>query len=126
MRRSLIPLTAITLGVILIGGAIYGSVASRRSHEQDVRDVAMLRVRLESARLELARAATAADSTRLEESIRQEEEGISQREYHVLMRQAEPHDTWTPTGKGTLTVVLGAALVLTGVVLLRKRRPGAA
>ena len=122
MRSALL---AITLGTILIGGAVYGSVASRRSHVQDVRDVAMLRVRLESARLELARATTAAESTRLKENIGQEEEGISRREYHALMRQAEPDGTWKPTGTGTLTLVLGAALVLTGVVLLRKRRPGA-
>ena len=123
MRSALL---VITLGTILIGVAVYGSAASRRSLAKDVRDVAMLRVRLDTARRELVRAATAADSTRLVESIAQEEEGISRREYHVLMRQAEPDRRWTPTGKGTLTVVLGAALVLAGVVLLRTRRPGAA
>ena len=123
MRNTLLLVAA---GSAIIAIAINGRISARRSHEKDVRDVALLRVRLDSTRRQLTLAATAADSARLTENIALEAEGISFREYHVVMRQSQPRSRWAPWGtQRTSMVAVGATLVLIGgVLLLRRRRAG--
>ena len=119
------PLIVVILGLAFVGSAIALNIYQRRLHQEDVRGIAALRVVLDSTRRGLAAATTRADSTRLTEQISARTEGITQREYHVPRRQADLAHWWQPTGPGTILVAFGTVMVIGGLVLNRRRKPGA-
>ena len=118
-------LIAVILGFTFVAGTIALNIYQRRLHQEDVRGIAALQAILDSTRRALAAATTGADSTRLTEQISARTEGIAQREYHVPRRQAELAHWWQPTGPGTILVAFGTVMMLGGLALLRRRKPGA-
>ena len=112
------PLTALALGLIAIVTPITVYVYQSRVHEQDLAGISQLRVTLDSTRVTLAAATTAADSLRLADEIQARAQALGRRAYHVPLRAARLERWWRPMGFGTLTVAVGAALVVVGLALL--------
>ncbi len=122
MRISLIVLI---LGLMAIVAPITLYIYQRQVHEQDVQSINGLRDQLDSTRAAHAAATTTADSARLADDIRDREYWLSRREYHVPQSQAQLGGWWRPTGFATLTVTLGAVLVVVGLVLMQRHKAGA-
>ena len=117
------------LGVLLIllGGlamlssfGIYGN--DRNLLQSDLVDIARMRTIADSSHAQLARAATAAESTSLADQIRAREAGIARREFHVPLRQERVTGWWRPAGPGTLSLVFGVLSTIAGIVSLRQRK----
>lgn len=114
------PLTALALGLIAIVTPITAYVYQSQVHEEDVAGISQLRATLDSTRVTLASATTAADSLHLADEIQARERALARREYHVPGRAAQLERWWRPTGFGTLAVAVGTALVVVGLALLRR------
>lgn len=123
MHRSVVPLVA---GVLVIASTIVVDQNHRTTHERDLRGIANLRRALDSTRVLLGTATTAADSLRLGDAVKEREYYLGRREFHVPLRQEGLDAFWTPTGRGPIYLACGAALIILGVVLVRppKSRPG--
>lgn len=120
MHRSIVPLV---VGVLVIVSTIGVDHNQRSLQARDLRGIANLRRMLDSTRAALAVAPTAADSTRIAAEITDREYYRGRREFHVPLRQEGLDAFWTPTGRGTISVAVGAAFVILGVVLMGPRRP---
>lgn len=120
-RRSAIPLLALVLGLLLVGGTVWWNVGKRRLQAHDVQSIAQLRHSLDSARATLATMTTAADSARLAEQLRESEFWIEQRAFHVPSQQESLDGWWALTGPGTIAVTIGGALLVLGAAGLRRR-----
>lgn len=120
MRRLLL----VVLGVLFIVGPIVLHAWHRSTYERDVRGVQQLQRQLDSARAALSRAATPADSQRLAQDVQSREYFLGRRAYHVGHQGAALDAWWRPTGRGTILLLIGAALVLSGGVLTLKRASG--
>lgn len=112
----------ITIGCACLAGAVGIHVNMRRIQELDIQDIRGLRAILDSTRVNLARAKTAADSAVLSQQIQQRQEALGYRDFHVPLRQAQLEGWWRPTGPGVLGVVAGALLLLGGLVALRRQK----
>lgn len=116
------PLVPLLLGVALIAGAVAINLQQRALQRGDVRDIAGLRVELDSVRVALERASAGADSVRLAESVAAREYILARREFHLPSRQAAIDGWWTLTGPGTLLSAIGALLVVAATYSTRRAR----
>ena len=120
-QSALAPVLALVFGLAAIVGAVGGNVNDRRQQEHDITSLRQLRHSLDSARATLATMTTAADSARLAEQLRESEEGISYRAFHVPSQQDSLDRWWTVTGPGTIAVAVGVVLIGAGLFGLRQR-----
>lgn len=116
------PLVPLLLGLGFIAGAIAIDRQQRALQRGDVRDIAGLRVELDSVRSALARASTSSDSARLAESVSARTYILGRREFHVPSRQAAIDGWWALTGTGTLLTAVGALLVVAAALSGRRGR----
>ena len=123
-RRSPLksPLVPLLLGLAFIAGAVAIDVQQRALQRDEVRDIAALRVELDSVRSALAQASASADSVRLAGNVALRTYFLGRREYHVPPRQAAIDRWWTLTGAGTLICAVGALLVVVAAVAGRRAR----
>ena len=120
------PLVPMILGATLVLVPIVVAYSQRGIDEAEVReaelrDIAALGSALDSTRMALVTASTAADSARLTEDISSREYFLSRRAHHVA-NQAPPRPFWRPMGPAAITVTVGALLLAVGIVLLRRQR----
>lgn len=116
------PVVPVVLGLALVAGMIGINVQQRALQRDDVRDITALRLELDSVRAEFSRAASSADSSRLERSVTDRTARLGWREFHVPTRQESIDGWWSLTGPGTLLTVVGVILIALGVVAGRRRR----
>lgn len=118
------PLVPLLLGLAFIAGAIAIHGQQRALQRDDVRDIAALRVELDSARLALtlARASANPDSGRLVESVAGRTYILGRREFHVPPRQEAIDGWWTLRGPGTALSAVGAILLVAAAVSSRRAR----
>ena len=120
------PVAATLVGLLLLGGALLADAHTRRGQLRESAAVGQLRATLDSVRATLSRASARVDSTRLSEEVASREYYLGRREYHLAGLQATVLGWWEPTGTGTLLVLQGAVLTLSGLGLLARRRSRAA
>ena len=117
MRSPLVP---VILGVAVIVGAVLIDANLRGMQEGDVRDIGLLRQELDSTGAALARASTAADSTRLSASVADRTQRLQRREFHVPTRQETIDGFWGLTGAGTVMVIVGLGFIAIGAIAWRR------
>lgn len=116
------PFRLTLLGALLISVPIVGYLFTYQAQRNEAKSVAPLRVILDSLRAELRSVATAADSIRLTPSIQMRERGVSERDYHIIRRQAQLDTWWQVPGVWSAAVAVGVAfLVVAGVWKARSR-----
>ena len=110
------------VGAVLVAVPVVGYVYSRHAQHNDVRSVAPLRLILDSFRVELRSVATATDSQRFATTIQIRERGLSERNYHLVRRQAQLDAWWHVPSVWSVTVAAGVVLlVLAGGWRVRSR-----
>jgi hypothetical protein len=113
------------IGAVAALGAVALGRTQRRTYDEDVRDIAAVRVILDTKRQALAKATMARDSAILLKESSEREYFLGRREYHMPFRAAAIARWWAPTGRGTLLFIAGVALVAVGGGMLladRRRR----
>jgi hypothetical protein len=109
----------ILLGCLAMLSSLAMYANDRHLLENDLVDIGRMRTIVDSNRAQLARATTAAESTKYVDQIRSRGAGIARRQFHVPLRQERVTGWWRPAGPGTLSIVIGALLTVAGFAILR-------